>query len=331
MIEVSIIVPIYNIEKYLERCIDSILSQTFTNFELILVDDGSPDNCPEICDLYALKDSRIKVIHKKNGGLADARNAGLNITQGKYIAFCDGDDYVSNTWIEHFMNAIHEKKDNYIFCGFDIVNSEHFINDKKNMKIENSNISNFIKLQSQNKIGFAWNAFYYADIIEKYNIRFSKDLIVEDLPFTLEYLSHLDLLTFTGSSDYKYFQDDRETLSKKYYPNGFEKWKEKYEITKQFINSKIDEEERDELIITIANSYLYQFLHALNNTFDNRNHWNLVEKYKYNREVIKNEVFQDCLRYADCSNENNRYIRLLKNKHCFLAFLLQYITEKRRK
>ena len=88
----SIIVPVYNVEKYIERCIKSILNQSFTNFELILVDDGSLDNCGIICDNYKKKDSRIRVIHKKNGGLSDARNAGIKIANGKYIIRMDADD-----------------------------------------------------------------------------------------------------------------------------------------------------------------------------------------------------------------------------------------------
>lgn len=91
----SIIVPVYKVEPYLHRCVDSILAQTFTDFELILVDDGSPDNCGAICDEYAAKDSRILVIHKENGGLSDARNAGLDIAKGEYIGFVDSDDYIS--------------------------------------------------------------------------------------------------------------------------------------------------------------------------------------------------------------------------------------------
>ncbi|MGM9652762.1 MAG: glycosyltransferase family 2 protein [Eubacteriales bacterium] len=94
MPEISIIVPVYNVEKYLKRCIDSILSQTFTDFELILVDDGSPDGCPAICDEYAQQDSRIRVIHKENGGLSDARNAGLEVAIGKFIGFVDSDDFI---------------------------------------------------------------------------------------------------------------------------------------------------------------------------------------------------------------------------------------------
>lgn len=98
--------PIYNIEKYLPQCIESILGQSFNDFELILVDDGSPDNCPNICDRYAASDNRIKVIHKKNGGLSDARNAGLEIALGKYLLFIDGDDYMKELTLEKIMQPL---------------------------------------------------------------------------------------------------------------------------------------------------------------------------------------------------------------------------------
>lgn len=97
---ISVIVPVYKVEPYLRCCVDSILTQTFTDFELILVDDGSPDNCGAICDEYAEKDSRVHVIHKENGGLSSARNAGLEIANGDYVYFCDGDDYITETLLE---------------------------------------------------------------------------------------------------------------------------------------------------------------------------------------------------------------------------------------
>lgn len=122
---VSIIVPVYKVEKYLNRCIDSILKQTYTNFECILVDDGSPDNCPTICDEYAKIDSRIKVIHKTNGGLSSARNAGLEICQGKYISFIDSDDWISDIMIETLYKAIISKKADISICKF-IKTSGHY-------------------------------------------------------------------------------------------------------------------------------------------------------------------------------------------------------------
>lgn len=97
---ISVIVPIYNVEKYLARCVDSIINQTYKNLEIILVDDGSPDNCPKMCDDFAKKDSRISVVHKENGGLSDARNAGMKIASGECIVFVDSDDYIHCNMID---------------------------------------------------------------------------------------------------------------------------------------------------------------------------------------------------------------------------------------
>lgn len=97
---ISVIVPCYNVEEYLPKCIESILNQTYRNLEILLVDDGSPDNCGRICDEYAAKDSRIRIIHKKNGGLSDARNAALDVMTGEYVTFIDSDDYVSDDYVE---------------------------------------------------------------------------------------------------------------------------------------------------------------------------------------------------------------------------------------
>lgn len=115
---ISIIVPIYRVEKYLKKCVDSILVQTYKNFELILVDDGSPDNCPAICDEYAKQDDRVVVVHKKNGGLSDARNAGLDIAKGEYIGFVDSDDYISPIMYETLMNRIISDQSDLAMCKY---------------------------------------------------------------------------------------------------------------------------------------------------------------------------------------------------------------------
>lgn len=117
MCEISIIVPVYNVEKYLKKCVDSILNQTFKDFELILVDDGSPDSSGAICDQYAEKDSRVKVIHKKNGGLSDARNAGIEVAKGKYLGFIDSDDYIAEDMYELLHNNIVRENADLSICG----------------------------------------------------------------------------------------------------------------------------------------------------------------------------------------------------------------------
>lgn len=117
MPELSIIVPVYKVEKYLPRCIDSILAQTFGDFELILIDDGSPDGCGRICDEYAQKDKRIVVIHQKNMGVSAARNAGLDIARGRYIGFVDSDDWIEPQMYEVMMDAIRENGADMAVCG----------------------------------------------------------------------------------------------------------------------------------------------------------------------------------------------------------------------
>ena len=114
----SVIVPIYKVEKYLEKCITSILNQSFTDFELILVDDGSPDSCPQICDNFALKDSRIRVIHKKNGGLVSARNIGIQAAKGDYICYVDGDDWIHKDMLsEIYKDSIQKYSPDMIIFG----------------------------------------------------------------------------------------------------------------------------------------------------------------------------------------------------------------------
>lgn len=114
---ITVIVPVYKVEKYLNRCVDSILAQTYTNFECILVDDGSPDNSPVICDEYAKKDNRVRVIHKVNGGVSSARNAGLDVAKGEWVCFVDSDDWVEKNYLEVMTSAAGKYKCDLVVCG----------------------------------------------------------------------------------------------------------------------------------------------------------------------------------------------------------------------
>ena len=120
--KISVIVPVYNAEKYLQRCIDSILNQTFPNFELLLIDDGSKDQSGEICDEYAKKDSRVKVFHKENGGVSSARNVGIDNAVGEYICFCDSDDWVEKTWLLSFFERMCDN--DMLITSFNIYENE---------------------------------------------------------------------------------------------------------------------------------------------------------------------------------------------------------------
>ena len=142
----SIIIPVYNVEKYISKCIDSIVNQTYKNIEIILVDDGSPDRSPEICDLYAKKDKRIKVIHKSNGGLVSARKAGIDIATGKYCLFVDSDDWIDECTIEKLNNYITE------YGNVDLIKFRYVFEPKKNLQPEYTMCNHILDKDERNKV-----------------------------------------------------------------------------------------------------------------------------------------------------------------------------------
>lgn len=217
MPEISIIVPVYKVEKYIHRCVNSILSQTFSDFELILVDDGSPDSCGTICDSYALADLRVKVIHQQNSGAAAARNAGLNIAQGKYILFCDADDCYNTDVLSYFLSYALRKYPNDTLLCFDFRNvwpsgieeTERY--KKSSLLVDESNRFLFLSSFAAHDIaGYSlWNKLYSKEIIDQYNIRMpersnvnNKDDWAEDLVFNLQYYSVINTVIATGLPAY---------------------------------------------------------------------------------------------------------------------------------
>lgn len=182
MPELSIIVPVYKVEKYLPKCIDSILAQTFTDFELILVDDGSPDRCGEICDEYAGKDSRIRVIHQKNQGVSVARNAGLDIAKGKYIGFVDSDDWIEPKMYETMISTAEKEQSDIVICGIRHYNEENvFIYDELTAfgKYNNEQMLKYLYSMPNILGGCIWNKIYRFSKIKK--IRYKRGIaFVED-------------------------------------------------------------------------------------------------------------------------------------------------------
>lgn len=181
----SVILPIYNVEKYLEECVDSILTQTFTDFELILVDDGSKDKSGEICDYYAKKDGRVKVIHKQNGGQASARNAGFEMATGESVVFIDSDDFVTKT---SFLQDLYES---FIASGADIVLYKHakFVNDLSpctysfsfTNAIENNDELLLELVKKDTYFGMAWSKSFKRSLAQDNGVRFDPTLSCEDM------------------------------------------------------------------------------------------------------------------------------------------------------
>lgn len=207
---ISIIVPVFNAEKFLIACIESILSQSYSNWELILVNDGSSDNSPRICDTYAIKDSRIKVIHKDNQGVSKARNSGLEIASGEYICFIDSDDAIDLHLFENVLPYI-EKQIDCIVYGYDRIHNgklEKFIlpYQKESCIIGANKIENFIwELKFYNLFVPLWNKIYKRSIIEKNNLRNERDITInEDLIFNQRFFHYIITLSYVNIPLYHY-------------------------------------------------------------------------------------------------------------------------------
>lgn len=202
---VSVIVPCYNVEQYLPQCIDSILYQTYRNLEVWLVDDGSPDRCGEICDEYAKKDARIKVINKKNGGLADARNVALDVMTGEYVVFVDSDDYISPTHIEGLYHLI----ENYgadvsvnTFCSFYEGSSPNpSPKSTKDWVLDGLHAAEIMFYQEHFDTT-AWGKMYKASLFD--GIRYPQGLLFEDLPTTYRLLLRANKVVFNDEQSYFY-------------------------------------------------------------------------------------------------------------------------------
>ncbi len=213
---VSIIVPVYNVEKYIKKCVDSLITQTYSNLEIILVNDGSPDNSGKICDEYAQSDSRIKVIHKANGGLSDARNTGIDIAEGQYIFFLDSDDWIDCQCIEKLHNLIKTRDADIAMCDFlpvisekiEQISEDYVIYEYTNLEALSEYISkNYIQMVIScgklfNKNLFADARFpkgtYHEDEFTTHNLIYKSNKIVFTTEKLYFYLKRSDSITESG-------------------------------------------------------------------------------------------------------------------------------------
>ena len=212
---ITIVIPVYKVEKYLEKSINSVINQTYQNLEIILVDDGSPDNCPQICEKYAKKDNRIKVIHKENGGLSDARNAGIDIAKGKYITFIDSDDYVTDDYVEYMYNLIKQYNAKMSTCETQVVNIEKDCNIENNFK---ENIEVLSKRDLFYKILFAqksdvsaYSKLYETSLFD--DIRYPKGVVYEDTATTYKLIEKCEKIA-TGNKKCYFYCTRPDSISK---------------------------------------------------------------------------------------------------------------------
>ncbi|WP_138205052.1 glycosyltransferase [Haloimpatiens lingqiaonensis] len=227
---ISIIVPVYNVEKYLKACLESLLGQSYHNIEVILVDDGSRDNSPIICDYYAAIDQRVKVIHKENGGASAARNTGIKAAKGKYIMFVDSDDYVDEDFVKSMIECMLEKFVDMVVCGYErvILNKNKVLCRKSityglaEYKNKDELYKDFYPFFDNKGFNTLWNKIYHANIIKDNNIRFIENInMAEDFLFNLKYIQYVTSCAFIDKPLYKYVISENY-LSNRYEPNTFQ-------------------------------------------------------------------------------------------------------------
>ena len=309
MSKVSVVVPIYNVEQYLEKCIDSIINQTHNDLEIILVDDGSTDSSPSICDKWKEKDNRVVVIHKQNGGLSDARNAGMEKATGKYIMFEDSDDWLDLDIIKKSVERIEKDNSDLVIFGYKKVDekgkdlgiftfgNETYTNEEMSSQLH--------KRILEMSFGYAWNKLYRLSILKKEGLRNDGSIIDrEDLFFNLCLFKYVERISYLDSIGYNYLQRNDSLLH-----NADLK-------RLNNVNKFYDNIIREEWSIGVYEKKIKNmiFLHYLSDAFIKNIIWNnqlsKKEKIKKMNDIIKKYSGVTQL-YKD--TDNPRYLNVLFN------------------
>lgn len=318
MPKLSIIVPIYNVEKYLPRCIESILNQTFREFELILINDCSTDNCKEICEKYKKIDSRIIVVNKKNGGVSSARNFGIDISRGEYIGFVDPDDFIDANMYEILFNTANSYNSDMVICDYykvseyDIKKYEEIQLNNKGIIVENINNIDAIEriITRDTKIVVAWNKIYKRSLFD--NLRYKEGVICED-----EFLAHrifykCSKISIINQKLYYYIQRKGSIVNSPFSSKDFDKiyaMKDRLDfLNEKRITNLIDKAEKSFIDYFVCNYFLgYQRL----------------ENIEYELKRLKkdfNSVFYKIL--------DNKFISLNEKITLFILYLSPYLYNK---
>lgn len=327
---ISIILPVYNVENYIEKAVRSVVQQTYTNFELLVINDGTKDNSIQKIDEYAT-DSRIKIYHKENGGLSDARNYGLERAQGDYIYFMDSDDWIEPNLLALTVDKIEKKSIEVVVFGYfldtedkngNLISTSQVIHQHNeiNSKNSNSNMSdNTIGL-----LGYAWNKLYSSSFLKKHNFKFEKGVsLVEDILFNTQVFTVIDTIHFINVPLYHYSNRPVVTLIKTFHKNSFELYLKKNESLKPFllhwkVNSKNN---------FLANSLLLGMRYCANNLFAFKNELSERQKYNYLKSMIIHPETQRLIPFYTPRNKVDSFYKaiVLKKRALLLYLILKII------
>ena len=314
---VSIIVPVYKVEKYLDRCLNSIVNQTYKNLEIILVDDGSPDNCPAMCDEWAKKDSRIKVIHKENDGLSNARNSGIEICNGDYVMFVDSDDYIAFDMVEYLLRLALDNQAEVSRCGFYTVfeedNTQTAPDFDASVKNYDYNERMIDLLNGSHISGVAWNKLYKSEVIKAHPYK-KEDGCSEDILHNFRVYLDVEKTAFCDEPKYYYVIRKDSITNSEFGEGAFDIIRAKETI--------IDELKNDEALFPYAvRSFVISAFVVLTGCIRN-NYYNnfdsLIQKLlSYYKMIMVNPVFSKSikLKVFILKHFKKIYILLIKRKY----------------
>ena len=321
--KVSVIIPIYNQEKYLNRCIDSLVNQNFDDYEIILVNDGSTDKTPLICDEYSQKYDFIKTIHKPNSGVSATRNVGIDAAQGEYVMFVDSDDFVTEDYISTMYNCQIENPDKFIVCNIYTKTEKQSLfstcikNSSETISFHDK--SEYLFLYKTGLSGAPFNKIFLKSKIQENSLKFNPSMSLgEDVLFVTKYYEYCNGYILLSKPLYYY-----EILS----TGAVSKYrKDKFHQLLPIFTCKIHLLTKDELA-EYCDIFLYTFSEALKNTFDERNKDSFIQKIKYNNSILRSKEFIFCLENASKKNESPKYIKLLQKKNYLWIYLKERINK----
>jgi len=333
----SVVVPVYNAGKFLPRCLDSLMKQTYQNLEIILIDDGSTDDSPKICDMYAQESENIRVLHKENGGAGYARNSGLDMANGEYIAFLDADDYIDETMYARLMSEVEKEKPDAVFCDFSVVRANGSIEavesdvpagrlSGKELLLSMLGATPEAARDSAFDVSL-WKSVYSRRLIEEFGIRFSseRNVLSEDLFFHIDFLPHARSIIYIKDKLHYYCEVDG-SLTHRYMDGRLDQEKNLFQTV---CRRTADILQGDEMLrwermflgrvrstigqyVYYANGYSFsERIGAIRKIANDELVCSVICSYPINRNPLKLRIFNTFLKWRFCTG---MYLLLVLNR-----------------
>lgn len=309
---VSVIVPAYNVEKFLKKCVSSIINQTYKNLEIILVDDGSPDRSGALCDRFAAKDSRIVVLHKKNGGVSTARNAGIEAATGEYICFVDSDDWLPVNAIEILVGKILTDHSDFCVGEAELVGISRSVLMHKlpNAYYEKSNAYELLAFDEM--LRTPWAKLFRTEVIARNNLRFLSEVAYgEDTIFVWNYLCCCDRMSIIDLPAYCYSQLNSNNASSKYY-HQLADWQYIYVKAMECVvnGSSLPKEEKRKIVCKMVMKNVFFVGWAYARWLDEKQRYQLEERLKHTVDVFRDYLSDDALEFSADMTEKQKILNM---------------------